>query len=650
MEQKQRIKTLAYHCAFLYVTIIYMEMIIKMKAFGSPWDMGLIFTVLLSVPLCLIFVFLSSLWGVRGNRIVSSLVFGLMTLYFMIQTVYVTIFDTFMALYSMSGAGKVMEFWRAGLSGIGDAALWLILLALPFVLWLIWGRRFCLKGRLGERGILVFISVIVLWQMGTAQLINFSDGGVMSRRYLYSQAFVPELSVQNFGLLTTARLDAKNLLFGTEGTVADMEDGSSDKTKQETVYENQVMEIDFDSLIAEEPNETIREMHQYFSNVTPTKKNQYTGMFEGKNLIWICAEGFSSWALNDAKTPTLSKMAQEGFVFKNFYNPIWGVSTSDGEYTTCTSLIPKTGVWSFYRSGSNAMPFCFGNQLGAMGYSVRAYHNHTYDYYRRDVSHPNMGYDYKGYGNGLDVTKMWPESDVEMMELTIPEYINDKPFHTYYMTVSGHLEYNFSGNRMAAKHQEDVADLNYSEACKAYIACQMEFDQAVQYLIDQLEAAGILDDTVIVISGDHYPYGLEKNEIDELAGETVEENFELYHTTLIVWNSAMEEPIEINKPCCSLDILPTLSNLFGVEYDSRLLMGRDILSDSEGLVVFSDHSWLTEKGRYNASANKFTAAEGSTVEEPYAQNIMNKVNMMFDYSAKVLDQNYYVYVLPQHQQ
>ena len=103
-----------------------------------------------------------------------------------------------------------------------------------------------------------------------------------------------------------------------------MEDGSSDKTKQETVYENQVMEIDFDSLIAEEPNETIREMHQYFSNVTPTKKNQYTGMFEGKNLIWICAEGFSSWALNDAKTPTLSKMAQEGFVFKNFYNPIWG--------------------------------------------------------------------------------------------------------------------------------------------------------------------------------------------------------------------------------------------------------------------------------------------------------------------------------------
>ena len=223
-------------------------------------------------------------------------------------------------------------------------------------------------------------------------------------------------------------------------------------------------------------------------------------MFEGKNLIWICAEGFSSWALDEAKTPTLSKMSQEGFVFQNFYNPIWGVSTSDGEYTTCTSLIPKTGVWSFYRSGSNAMPFCLGNQLGAMGYSTRAYHNHTYDYYRRDVSHPNMGYDYKGYGNGLNVTKTWPESDVEMMELTIPEYINDAKFHTYYMTVSGHLEYNFSGNRMAAKHQEDVADLDYSEAARAYIACQMEFDQAVQYLIEQLDAAGILDDTVIVIS------------------------------------------------------------------------------------------------------------------------------------------------------
>lgn len=649
MEQRKRIERLAQHFAFFYISVIYMEIVLKAKTVGSVFDTGLLFTVLLSIPLCLLFVFFSSLWGIRGNQIASSILLGAITLYYMIQIVYFTIFDTFMALYSMSGAVKVMEFWRTGISGISESLLPLILLVIPFVLWVIFGRRLCLKGHLGLRGALVIVSVVMLLQTGIAQVVMADNSGVMSRSYLYSKTFVPDLSVQNFGLLTTARLDAKNLLFGTGQSVAAAtgEFGETGGDEGETFYEDQVMDIDFESLMASAPSDTVKEMHQYFSAVTPTKKNEYSGMFEGKNLIWICAEGFSSWALDETKTPTLSKMSQEGFVFQNFYNPIWGVSTSDGEYTTCTSLIPKTGVWSFYRSGSNAMPFCLGNQLGAMGYSTRAYHNHTYDYYRRDVSHPNMGYDYKGYGNGLNVTKTWPESDVEMMELTIPEYINDAKFHTYYMTVSGHLEYNFSGNRMAAKHQEDVADLDYSEAARAYIACQMEFDQAVQYLIEQLDAAGILDDTVIVISGDHYPYGLEKSEIDELAGETVEENFELYHSTLIIWNSAMEEPVEINKPCCSLDILPTLSNLFGVEYDSRLLMGRDILSDSEGLVVFSDHSWLTEKGRYNASADEFIPADGEEVDASYAQNMMTKVNAMFDYSAKILDENYYAYVIPE---
>lgn len=647
MEQKKRIERLALHFVFFYLSIFYMEAIVRAKTLDAFWDFGLAFMILLSVPLCLIFVFLSSLWGKRGNQIASSVVLGLITLYFMVQTVYYTIFDTFMALYSVSGAGKVLGIWRVGVSGIIDSALLLILLAIPLVLWLIWGRRICLKGHLGLRGALVFVSVIMLLQFGIAHLVNLSDHGVMSRRYLYSQTFVPDLSVQNFGLLTTARLDVKHLLFGVVGGTA--AGGAEGNGVQQTVYDDQVMDIDFESLIANETDSTIKDMHQYFSTVTPTKKNEYTGMFKGKNLIWICAEGFSSFALNEEKTPTLTKLSREGFVFENFYNPIWGVSTSDGEYTTCTSLIPKSGVWSFYRSGSNLMPFCFGNQLGALGYSVRAYHDHTYDYYRRDVSHPNMGYDYKGYGNGLNVTKTWPESDVEMMELTIPEYIDDELFHTYYMTVSGHLEYNFGGNRMAAKHKDDVADLPYSEACRAYIACQMEFDQAVQYLIDQLEAAEVLDDTVIVISGDHYPYGLEKEEIDELAGETVEENFELYHTTLIIWNSAMEEPITIDKPSCSLDILPTLSNLFGVEYDSRLLMGRDILSDSEGMVVFSDHSWLTEKGRYNASADTFIANEDADLEDAdgYAQDTMAKVNLMFDYSAAILDQNYYSYVFPE---
>ena len=93
----------------------------------------------------------------------------------------------------------------------------------------------------------------------------------------------------------------------------------------------------------------------------------------------------------------------------------------------------------------------------------------------------------------------------------------------------------------------------------------------------------------------------------------------------------------IEKPCDSVDILPTLSNLFGVDYDSRLLMGHDVFSTASPLVVFSNHSWLTDQGRYNAVTGKFTANDGVSVNKDYVQNMMNKVNAMFTYSAKILD-------------
>ena len=107
-------------------------------------------------------------------------------------------------------------------------------------------------------------------------------------------------------------------------------------------------------------------------------------------------------------------------------------------------------------------------------------------------SHPNLGYDYKGLGNGLEVKETWPESDLEMMQVTLPEYINHEPFHVYYMTVSGHLLYTFSGNYIANKNKELVEHLPYSDEAKAYLATQIELDRALAYLLEQLEEAGVL--------------------------------------------------------------------------------------------------------------------------------------------------------------
>ncbi|MGM9566862.1 MAG: LTA synthase family protein [Clostridia bacterium] len=638
---------------FFSLALFFQECVLKVYAFGGLFDMGFVMTGLFSLSHGFLAALFASLFKGRLNRVIGFFMLLISSLWLMIQAVYYTIFSTFFTLYSFSGAGDAAEFWKAAMNGIGHTLLPLALMMIPLVLYFVLGRFLKQASRppiWAYAAVLLFSALI---QVGAVAAVYRCDDGVMSQKYLYTKTFIPSLSVKNFGAVTTFELDLKNMVFGmadTETAEAYEKEEERKRNAGNIHYEDNVLDIDFAALSESETSDTLKDMHAYFGSVTPTAQNEYTGMFEGKNLIWICAEGFSSWALDKELTPTLWKMANECFVFENYYNPIWGVSTSDGEYTVCTGLLPKSGVWSMSESGNNDMAFCMGNQLSARGYLCNAYHNHSYTYYNRDESHPNMGYDFIAKGHGLDIVTQWPESDVEMMEETVGDYTAKEPFHIYYMTVSGHLEYNFGGNAMAAKHRAEVEDLPYSDAAKAYIACQIELDDALESLIQSLSAAGVLEDTLIVLSGDHYPYGLTNDQISELNGSEVETNFELYHSTLIMWNSelAKEDPVIVEKPCYSVDILPTLSNLMGVPYDSRLLMGHDIFSTASPLVVFANHSWLTDKGRYNAVSGEFIPNDGVSVEESYAQSMMEKVNAMFTYSAKILETDYYGKVLPEN--
>lgn len=160
--------------------------------------------------------------------------------------------------------------------------------------------------------------------------------------------------------------------------------------------------------------------------------------------------------------PALYRLTHEGFVCSNFYQPGWGQSTTGGEFAVMTGLIPTwvNGNVSFYATARNSMPFALGNQFRALGYTTAAYHDNIYNYYNRDKTHPNLGYDYQGQGSGLKLTEdgSWPYSDLEMLQNTIDPYIDayvkdGTPFHTYYMTVSGHGGYGW-GHAMAAKNRQ----------------------------------------------------------------------------------------------------------------------------------------------------------------------------------------------------
>lgn len=637
---------------YLIISLFLMEIILKVSTTGKLNLSNLLFSLLFSTTIAIIFYILCTFFKGKTGYVLSSLLLGLSAFIFSSQLVYYKFFKTFYTIYSAGNAGQIMEFWKDILILTGKNFIWIILFLIPCILVLAVGKKVLSFEKIKKSTRVILICSIILSHAISLAAVYISGREQDSAYDLYYKSNSPVLSVNKLGLLTTMRLDLKKLIFGLSSTAAASSGNvvnppgvePQDNPIEIEKKEYNIMKIDFTTLLSSEKSEILRNMHKYFESVRPTAKNEYTGKYKGYNLIFITAEGFSPYAVRQDVTPTLFKLVNEGYNFTNFYTPLWGVSTSDGEYVACTSLIPKNGIWSFEKSGSIYMPFVMGNQLKKLGYKTVAYHDHTYSFYRRDISHPNMGYDYKAVGKGLNLKKTWPESDLEMMQKTVPEYAGSKPFHAYYMTVSGHLRYTFTGNSMALKNKKYVQNLPYSENAKAYIACQIELDRALENLLSQLEATGAADNTLIAISPDHYPYGLEKKEIDELAGHSVEKNFELYKSTFILYAKGMK-PVTIDKPCSSLDIIPTLSNLLGLEYDSRLLMGTDIFSDSDPLVVFLNKSFITDKGRYNSETGEFISNEGVKLDEDYVKRISSIIESKFYYSAKILETDYYRKVL-----
>ena len=352
-------------------------------------------------------------------------------------------------------------------------------------------------------------------------------------------------------------------------------------------------------------------------------------------------------------------MMNEGFVFENFYTSLWGGSTATGEYTAMTGLFYNSAN-CLKMSANIYLPFALGNVFNSLNYTVYAFHNHDYTYYGRHLSHPSMGYNYIAVGNGLDnLTYYWPRSDRELAEKTIDYYINKTPFHVYYITVSGHANYTFIGNAMAKRHRSEVEHLEYSDNVKAYIACQLEVEYMLQYLVQRLDEASILDDTVFVMSSDHYPYALADEDLAQLYGldvNGIHGNFDLFRNGCVIWCSSMKEPVHIKKPASSLDIIPTVLNLFGVDYDSRLLMGTDVNSDTDPVVIlncdsgYAEWNWINSYGSYNTSTKKFTPAEGVTVNEDTLKDYITYMNSVDakkrKFSFRTLENNYYSYVFP----
>lgn len=574
-------------------------------------------------------------------------------------------YQTFMPLkLILGGAGGVAQDYLSLVLSLLGRNLWRIgLMLLPAVLYALFccGTNVTWKCR---GGIGVAALFCFLLGLGTVRTLT-PDAERLNATYSFDSA------IRSFGLNMGLTLEAMHgdgvdrvpsfevvptLPTEPVQTGGDNAATTAATEEPETIYPYNVLSgWDPEELAQTERDSNIASLHSYVSTLTPSRQNAYTGMFAGKNLILITAEAFSTQVIDPELTPTLYRMATQGICFKDYYQPAWGASTTSGEFSNLMGIVPDASGMCMQETLQQPMFLTMGFQLGKQGYTSVAYHNHVGTFYDRNLTHTHLGYDkFMALDFGLEgITRNFPESDLEMIDVTVPQYIDQQPFNVYYMTASGHSVYTWDKHLVAGLHRDEVADLDYSEPIKCYLAANLELEAAMSSLLRQLEEAGIADDTLIVIGTDHYPYGLQPsstwgndaNYLAELYGVEDMTQFVRDSNTLIMWSGCLEGlELTVEDPVYSLDILPTLSNLFGVEYDSRLLVGRDVFSDEIPIVLWPDYSWKTDKGTYDATTMTFTPVEGTQVDEAYVSYVSSLVANKINFSKSVQKYDYYGYV------
>ena len=633
---------------FWFLSITYLESLVHYTVydgFHSRYAYAIGLTAAIAALVALVFTLLPR--KIRFGGMVAATV-GLTFLYGS-QMVYEFIFGTMYSMAQMGmGGAALTSFWRETLATMWEKMPYILALLLPAVMLVL--LRKCFRGGCVKSRILLVLAAVVFH---VAVLICLRAGGTgmfTDYHYYYSDTVATNQTAERFGVLTMMRLE----LIGSFGGEVEEDNGyyveeapAVPEAEDAAEISYNVLELDFDALNAKTDSEVIKTINDYCARLTGTNQNEYTGMLADYNLILLCAESFSTGAISPEMTPTLYRLANEGIVFNNYYNSFPN-TTTDGEYAMVQGLWPDTsrdkGSSSLYNSRNSYLPFTLGNlfmeQRGIQSYG---YHNYTGAYYGREESHPNMGYSMKFANDGMMFTNSWPASDLEMMEQSIDDYIGMEQFHAYYMTFSGHYKYDTS-NALVRKNWEEAYGLPYSRKARSYISCNLELEYAMSYLMQRLEEGGVADKTAIVLAGDHFPYGLEDAEYSELMGYDID-CFSKFKSTLIFWVGGMEENIVVDEYCCNVDILPTILNLWGFEYDSRMLAGTDVFSDGTHAAVLIDKSFLTDKVWFDANTGETRyLVEESQIPAGYIENMHRLINTRFAISSDILGSGYYNFV------
>lgn len=644
-------KVVFYSCLLtigIFILEIFFKVIMGLSVFN--WSVLRIFLgcIILSNIISLLISFLKRKYA---NIIVCVLLF-LLGILFTAQGGMRNYLGTYMSLGTASQAHAIEYFIGDFFTSLNPWFYMLFIIPILYVLYFIFlDKKFIDKSLKYKynvvRCITVFVTIITCGlYYGT---INFSfmqdKMQIVSNKELYKNPSMQNIAVSQYGLLGYEFLDIKSLVIKHEQTA---ETFAKYEPKEVTNYSRTIDDTAWDALQETETNKDYKTLNSYFMSKEITSKNDYTGMFKGKNLIVLMIESGSNVLKNYPEYfPNFAKLYNNGWSWENAFSPRNSCSTGNNEMTGITSLYTINNTCTINTYKDNIYYESLFNLFNRANYHTSSYHDYTDHFYYRSIYHPNMGsqnyYDVNKLGIKLGSEyQPWP-SDVELIEKAVPHFINEDKYMAWLTTVSSHMTYKNS-SKTGDMYLDLYKDEDWDMTAKRYMSKLKIVDNAIGELLQELEDNGKLEDTVIMLFADHYPYGLSNDAFAQIAKYDTSSNGDTDRTPFIIYNPSLEAK-KFDDYTTFVNILPTLANLFALDYDPRLYGGTDLLSDSyEGIVVFADGSWRTDKAYYDATKSKinYIGADKYTDEEIISINTKVKNEMKMDNLA--IKTNYFVYL------
>ena len=614
-----------------FIVAVCSELLFRLFSFATVFDMGLIRITLFSAAYALIAACICSVLPLKAAKVLSFILNWFLPVYAVFQLGYNGLMGHYISLKSAGQGTKVGDYIEPFMNCLRPE--WLLLFVSPLLTGL-----FTLKTkaeREGQRfGLAMFLVMALLvnsigvYTVHAAQLDS-----------LYNDPAYIAKGFQEFGL---GRYLIRDMTSGFRNTQEVAIDENTEEA--EPSEDPQIRKIDDTAWIAArdaEQDETIKTIDSYLMNRPSTNFNEMTGVFEGKNFVYLLVESLDYMAFDEQLTPTLCKLMNEGWNFSNHYTPRYTCTTGDTGFITEVDLIPDITICTENDFKDNAWPNGIFQQFANAGYSTSAFHNWWDEYYERRTYYANEGCQvYKNYDDLPIQTLTGWQSDLELMELSVPEFINQDKFMTAIITSAMHYPYE-KYSVLGTRYLDEINEVHpdYPDAVKSYLSKCMDFDAAMKYLLDELEAAGKLEDTVIMFFNDHHPFELDEQTIADYSFTDFDrmEDLNIDRGQFIIYNAGQpaQEFTGVNS---TFDILPTMLNLFNISYDPRLYMGADYFSSKEKVVYMPEGDWITDMGIYFMGSGEF---KGREPEQGYKEAISKEIQNMLNISKMIFKSDYF---------